>query len=263
MRRFTSPSSSQQRLLAARAHGLCQSQTLSEQKLWAELSAGKLGVTFRRQVPVCHRFIVDFLAPSIKLVVEIDGSVHAKRRAVDARRDERLRRAGFRVVRFTVEEVVRDVGAVVARLRVIVVVWDTHSGASAPRRSMMPSAHLTSFHPDLLLEARHESLEELRVPGILSSQVIPLHLDHSPRFPYATEDETKRDRPFASPQWRSDVNASIYVVTTEDCVDCLKRGVPAEVRQAHLENKLCHLAGNLRHISSSDNHTPFATPTLP
>jgi very-short-patch-repair endonuclease len=120
MRRFTFPSSSQQRLLEARAHGLRKAQTLSEQKLWAELSGGKLGVAFRRQVPIGHRFIVDFLAPSIKLVVEVDGSVHAKRRAVDARRDERLCRAGLRVMRFTVDEVVRDIGAVVVRLRGVV-----------------------------------------------------------------------------------------------------------------------------------------------
>jgi very-short-patch-repair endonuclease len=93
--------------------------TLSEAKLWTELSAGKLGVAFRRQVPVGHRYIVDFLAPSLKLVVEVDGGVHRKRGAADARRDGWLRRAGYRVVRFRVEDVVRDVGAVVERLRVV------------------------------------------------------------------------------------------------------------------------------------------------
>jgi very-short-patch-repair endonuclease len=107
-------------LLQARAHGLRHAPTLSEAKLWAELSGGALGVPFRRQVPVGHRYIVDFLAPALKLVVEVDGSVHSKRRAADARRDEWLRRAGFRVVRFTVEEVVDDIGAVLARLRTAV-----------------------------------------------------------------------------------------------------------------------------------------------
>jgi very-short-patch-repair endonuclease len=120
MRRSTLPSVTRKQLFQARAHGLRHAPTLTEAKLWAELSGKKLRVAFRRQVPVGHRFIVDFLAPALKLVVEIDGSVHAKRRAADARRDQWLRRAGFRVVRFTADDVIRDVGAVVARLRAIV-----------------------------------------------------------------------------------------------------------------------------------------------
>jgi very-short-patch-repair endonuclease len=117
MRRFTSPSSSRQHLLAARAHGLRKAPTLSEQKLWAELSGGTLGVAFRRQVPVGHRFIVDFLAPSIKLVVEVDGSAHEHRRQADARREQKLRRLGYVVLRLDAERVVSDLPSVVARVR--------------------------------------------------------------------------------------------------------------------------------------------------
>jgi very-short-patch-repair endonuclease len=87
MRRSTVPSVTRKQLLQARAHGLRHAPTPSEAKLWAELSGGALGVAFRRHVPVGHRYIVDFLAPALKLIVEIDGSVHSKRRAADARRD--------------------------------------------------------------------------------------------------------------------------------------------------------------------------------
>jgi very-short-patch-repair endonuclease len=55
-------------------------------------------VRFRRQV-VIGRFIVDFLAPSARLVVEVDGGSHALRARADARRDRKLRRLGFRVLR--------------------------------------------------------------------------------------------------------------------------------------------------------------------
>jgi very-short-patch-repair endonuclease len=113
----TRPSQSRSQLLDARAHGLRHAPTASEAKLWAELSAGKLGVAFRRQVPVGHRYIVDFLAPSLKLVVEVDGSAHAARGRADARRDEWLRRRGFRVVRVEAAAVMRDVGAVVHVIR--------------------------------------------------------------------------------------------------------------------------------------------------
>jgi very-short-patch-repair endonuclease len=40
--------------------------------------------------------------------VEVDGGVHRERRTVDRRRDQRLRRLGFRVVRIAAELVLRD-----------------------------------------------------------------------------------------------------------------------------------------------------------
>jgi len=47
--------------------------TASEARLWSALSAGKLGVSFRRQV-VVGNFIVDFLAPrlSVTLTASVD-----------------------------------------------------------------------------------------------------------------------------------------------------------------------------------------------
>jgi very-short-patch-repair endonuclease len=82
--------------------------TRSEELLWQRLKGRQLGVQFRRQV-VWGSFILDFFASSVGLVVEVDGGYHAQRRAVDARRDERLRRAGLRVVRVPAELVVADV----------------------------------------------------------------------------------------------------------------------------------------------------------
>jgi Protein of unknown function (DUF559) len=72
--------------------------TPSEQRLWALLRAGQLGVWFRRQVPL-GRFIADFAAVSARVVVEVDGGYHARRRAADARRDRALARLGYRVLR--------------------------------------------------------------------------------------------------------------------------------------------------------------------
>jgi very-short-patch-repair endonuclease len=89
--------------------------TLSEAKLWAELAGSKLGVAFRRQAVVGDA-IVDFLAPSRRLIVEVDGVHHTRRRRADVRRDARLRTAGYRVVRIDVELVVRDLAAAVARV---------------------------------------------------------------------------------------------------------------------------------------------------
>jgi very-short-patch-repair endonuclease len=70
--------------------------TESEALLWRALSAGKLGVAFRRQMVLGNRFIVDFVAPRVRLVVEVEGSYHAQRAAADARRDSKLGRLGYR-----------------------------------------------------------------------------------------------------------------------------------------------------------------------
>ena len=85
--------------------------TTSERLLWAELSGGKLGVWFRRQV-VVGASIVDFLAPARKLVVEVDGAYHgyARRRRSDVRSNRRLERAGYRVLRVSAELVVNNMG---------------------------------------------------------------------------------------------------------------------------------------------------------
>jgi hypothetical protein len=65
-------------------------------------------------VPVAGQFIADFCAPSIGLIVEVDGAIHARKLGPDAGRDLKLRRAGFRIVRVSAELVLRDLGAAVA-----------------------------------------------------------------------------------------------------------------------------------------------------
>ncbi len=114
--RLSKPHRHQQAVLAERAHGLGLAPTVSEARRWQELSGNKLGVTFRRQVPVGHRYIVDFLAPALKLVVEVDGSAHEHRGAADARRDERLGRLGYRVIRVEAREVMGAPATVVERI---------------------------------------------------------------------------------------------------------------------------------------------------
>ena len=90
--------------------------TESELRLWEELRGGKLGVQFRRQVPLCDRYIVDFLAPAVRLVVEVDGACHAQRGIADARRDRELRRLGYQVVRVAAALVVEQRALAVERV---------------------------------------------------------------------------------------------------------------------------------------------------
>jgi very-short-patch-repair endonuclease len=109
-------STQSKQVLAARATTMRLEPTTSEALLWEHLRGSRLGVGFRRQFVIGNR-IADFCAPSIKLVVEVDGGYHAERGGADARRERELERLGYRVVRVEAELVVRDVEAAVAVVR--------------------------------------------------------------------------------------------------------------------------------------------------
>jgi ATP-dependent DNA helicase RecG len=104
-------------LLAERAHAMRQCPTWSEQLLWRALRCRGLGVEFRRQVVIADRFIVDFLAPAQKLIVEVDGPYHQSAQSRDARRERKLERLGYRMLRLEAELVCRDLAEAVARIR--------------------------------------------------------------------------------------------------------------------------------------------------
>ncbi len=104
-------------LLVTRARSMLHAPTASEAALWQALRGGALGVAFKRQVPLGDRYIADFFAPSVRLVVEVDGGVHRGRGAADRRRDEWLRRRGYRVVRVAAEQVEQALGAALAVIR--------------------------------------------------------------------------------------------------------------------------------------------------
>jgi len=100
-----------------RARELRRDMTPAEKILWEELRANKLGAHFRRQ-QVIEGFIVDFYCHKVALVVEVDGDIHDLQREEDARREKVLSELGLRVVRFGNDEVVRDLFAVVERIKV-------------------------------------------------------------------------------------------------------------------------------------------------
>jgi len=88
----------------------------SEAKLWEALHGGQLGVHFKRQVRI-GEFIADFFAPAAKLIVEVDGGAHVGRGAADARRDRKLERLGYRVVRVEAELVLGNLAGAMAVVR--------------------------------------------------------------------------------------------------------------------------------------------------
>jgi len=114
---FRNRSAARGALLDERAREMRASLTPSEALLWARIRGRRLGVVFRRQVPLLGRFIADFLAPAERLVIEVDGGYHTEQARADAHRDAVLARAGYRVLRLEAALVMRDIEAAVALVR--------------------------------------------------------------------------------------------------------------------------------------------------
>jgi very-short-patch-repair endonuclease len=90
--------------------------TPSEEKLWSAIRGGRLGISFRRQLPLGN-YIADFAAPAVKLIVEVDGAYHARRQSADARRDRNLRRLGYRVLHLEASLVEHHLELALERIR--------------------------------------------------------------------------------------------------------------------------------------------------
>ena len=75
------------------------------------------GYKFKRQVPLAP-YIVDFMCASERLIVELDGPPHegVEARANDAERDARLVAQGFKVLRFSNDEVLGGCDLVLQRV---------------------------------------------------------------------------------------------------------------------------------------------------
>ncbi len=70
-----------------------------EHELWQELRAKRFtDIKFKRQQPI-GPFIVDFVALSQKIIIELDGGQHDSQREYDAVRDDFLKDNGFTVLR--------------------------------------------------------------------------------------------------------------------------------------------------------------------
>ena len=98
------------------AADLRKHMTESEKKLWERLRGRKLGVSVYAQ-SIVYGYILDFWMPSSKLCIEIDGSVHDRRKVYDKRRDGHLREMGIKTIRFSVDDVRGNVRAVVAIIK--------------------------------------------------------------------------------------------------------------------------------------------------
>ena len=91
--------------------------TPAEKLLWQHLRYKQVdGTRFRRQ-HLIGRFIVDFYCSEHRLIVEVDGDVHGTQAEYDEARTEWLEEQGYRVMRFTNQQVQQQMSAVLEVIR--------------------------------------------------------------------------------------------------------------------------------------------------
>ncbi len=99
--------------LVQRARELRNHSTLGEILLWRQLKGKQMhGYDFHRQKPL-FRYIVDFFCNELALAIEIDGMTHDEAKYdYDVRRQKQIEELGITVLRFTEQEVTRNLWGV-------------------------------------------------------------------------------------------------------------------------------------------------------
>lgn len=95
-----------------RARALRGEMTMPEQRLWAVLHDRLItGYKWRRQHPK-GVYILDFFCHQIGLVIEVDGDSHAGQEEYDTNRTAWLEEQGLKVIRFSNDDVMRNLDGV-------------------------------------------------------------------------------------------------------------------------------------------------------
>ena len=105
-------------LLKENARGNRKNMTEAESIFWSLVKGGSLGQRCLRQ-HIIGDYIVDFLFRKSKVIVEIDGGYHftEKQQTDDAVRTDWLEQQGYKVIRFTNEQVLCDTDNVINELK--------------------------------------------------------------------------------------------------------------------------------------------------
>ncbi|NGO51288.1 DUF559 domain-containing protein [Mesorhizobium camelthorni] len=103
------------------ARRLRRAMTDAEKQLWTHLRDGFAGrgTHFRRQVAI-GQYVADFCCLRHRLIVELDGPIHGIEAAkgYDRAREQALKAGGYRVLRFSNDDIVLGFKSVLDRIAV-------------------------------------------------------------------------------------------------------------------------------------------------
>lgn len=111
--------------LLSRAKEMRKNPTKAESILWNELRTKKVGYKFHQQHPI-DNYIVDFVCLSKRLIIEVDGEIHQYQLEKDGERELLLKeKKGFKILRFTNNEVINNLQKVVSTIETTLKVLPT------------------------------------------------------------------------------------------------------------------------------------------
>ena len=92
--------------------------TNAEVILWNHLRGKELKTKFFRQYIIAD-YIVDFVSLEYNLIIEVDGAYHSEyeQQQYDESRTERLESFGFKLIRFTNDEVISQTELVIETIK--------------------------------------------------------------------------------------------------------------------------------------------------
>ncbi|MGD9845074.1 MAG: endonuclease domain-containing protein [Variibacter sp.] len=120
--------------LRGRAKKLRTTMTRAETLLWRYLKAHHVDdLGFRRQVPM-RRYVADFVCHAARLIVELDGVSHdfTARQTHDDQRDAWFKGQGYEVLRFSNDDVLRNLEGVIVSIRQAVIARNVSVPPSLP-----------------------------------------------------------------------------------------------------------------------------------
>ncbi len=172
--------------------------TRAESVIWEMLKTKKLEkFKFRRQ-HIIDRSITDFVCLKRRLIIEIDGLIHSlpENKLNDEERTLRLNTLGFKVIRFTNEQVLYDIEST---LQVVLTELNNQTEISSVKHLSSPTggqgARRESFSVDLIgghhVPAVIADLCQILFPNLLSPALVqgllllpillsPYHISHRP-----------------------------------------------------------------------------------
>ncbi|HYK45766.1 MAG TPA: homoserine kinase [Parafilimonas sp.] len=109
-------------LIFKKAEELRNKMTHAEELLWNYLKSNEWNLKFRRQHPLSI-YVADFYCHQLRLVIEIDGSIHEKEdvKRNDAERERNLREFGLTILRFKNEQVITKPEYVLQQIKVNII----------------------------------------------------------------------------------------------------------------------------------------------
>jgi len=119
-------------LIFSNARELRKKLTPSEQTFWLCLKKNFSDYKFRKQHPISI-YIADFYCHKLKLIIEVDGSIHDTEEAKlnDKRRLKDLEDLKLTVIRFTNDQVKNDIESVIEIISSTIKMLTTNKEASS------------------------------------------------------------------------------------------------------------------------------------